>query len=260
MASGSKHSEPLTIYDDIGILFISPIIGLPPSLISAFDALKMYGVEVEGVDIFEGQNIKKSLWKVLGLTALPGSHKRRVKFANNYNERRLFEIISSKIDNLKVRGRKKIIIGGMSGGFIFASRMAQVPPDHDIAPYATKAQPFIKGLFGISPLIFYPSEVHQESAHLELIPRHIPTTLIWGDADTIIPKGTIAHGQSIAEKKSHIRYRVIRGSEVNRKEGSVKHQFFGGRDFCKPLTNAYWDATAEQIALEEIHNLIKMVN
>src|SRR5437667_12790842 len=97
--------ETSLLRTDIALVFISPIVGLPPSLIHTFDVLKNYGVETVGVDIFEGQEIKKTLSTVLGLTILPGSHNRRVEFANGYNEERLFEIISSKIDDLKVRGK-----------------------------------------------------------------------------------------------------------------------------------------------------------
>src|SRR5258708_2478649 len=101
------------VYGDIGIIFVSSIIGLSPSVISAFDVLKAKGVAIEGVDIFEGQNIEKGFWKILGLTALPGSHARRVKFANNFDENRLFEIISARIEKLKNQGKKNIILGGM---------------------------------------------------------------------------------------------------------------------------------------------------
>ncbi|MFH1246599.1 MAG: hypothetical protein V1489_02375, partial [Candidatus Liptonbacteria bacterium] len=59
-------------YGDVAILFISPIIGLAPSLMQAFDPLRKKGIEVHGVDIFEGQNIEKNLWKILSLTVLPG--------------------------------------------------------------------------------------------------------------------------------------------------------------------------------------------
>lgn len=259
MTSEDKQRGFPTNYKDIGILFISPIIGLPPSLIAAFDVLKKQGVKIDGVDIFEGQNIKKNAWKILGLTVFPGSHKRRIQFANQYDERRLFEIITGKIDKLKAQGITKIILGGMSGGFIFAARMAHIPPDSEIAPYALRCQPFIKGLFGISPLILYPADVMRKGSDLGLIPFHIPTLLIWGDADTIVPEGTIAHSQKHAEKSKHIKCLVIKGSDVGRKNGSIKHQFFGGKDFVKPLTNIYWNASAEKKALEEIGNMIKMI-
>ncbi|GEM_PF-2834817 len=259
MGLTNTQSKTLAAREDVGILFVGPIIGLPPSLISAFDVFKERGIGIEGVDIFEGQNIKKNLSTILGLTILPGSQKRRIEFANNYNERHLFEVILNKISSLKARGKKRIIIGGMSGGFIFASRMVQVPPDRDAASYALKAKPFISGLFGISPLIFYPSGVFQKGADLESIPSHVPTTLIWGDADTIVPKGTIAYGQRISQKKVHVKCRVIRGSEAGSKDGKLKHQFFGGKDFIKPLTNVYWNPKAEGIALEEITNIVKTI-
>ncbi len=247
------------MYRDTGIIFISPIIGITASLISIFDSLKNDGVDIEGVDIFENQNVSKGLLTILGLTFLPGNNARRIAFANRYNEHRLFEIISSKLDHLISRGKKKILIGGMSGGFIFAARMAQISPDSDIAPYALKARPFIRGVFGISPLIFYPKGVNQKGADLELIPPNLPTVLIWGDADTIIPEGTIAYSQNIAQQRKHIKNRIIRGSDVGLKDGTIRHQFFGGRDFVKPLKNIFWNASAERIALEEIRALVKSI-
>src|SRR5438309_29251 len=114
---------------DIGIVFVGPIVGFPPSLALTLDALAANGATVEGVDIFEGQRMKKSTWKILGLTALPRSHPRRITFANSYDEQRLFTIIRERIERLKVQGKKKIFLGGMSGGFIFAARMAEYPPD-----------------------------------------------------------------------------------------------------------------------------------
>jgi len=246
-------------YEDVGIVFIGPIIGLPPSILAAFDDLRKEGVDIEGVDIFEGQKIKKNLLTVLGLTIFPGSHKRRVAFANSFDEKRLFKIILEKVNTLKKAGKKKIILGGMSGGFIFAARMAHQPPDQEIEPFAKQVQKDIKALFGISPLIFYPSAVKQKGADLDLLPAHIPTLMIWGDADQIIPEGTIEHAQNYSQKSSHIKSYVIRGSDINKKDQTIKHQFFGGKDFIKPLKNIYWDALAEKIALEKINDLIKMI-
>jgi hypothetical protein len=238
-------------FKNIGVVFVGPIIGLPPSLLAVFDPLKERVIGIEGVDILEGQHIKKNLRTILSLTVLPGSHQKRIILANNYNEKLLFEMIVEKIERLKKHGKTKIIIGGMSGGFIFASRLTQAPSDDEAEPYAAKIRPLIKGLFGISPLLFYPSGVLQHGAALESIPSEIPTILVWGDDDLIIPKGTIPYAERISREHINIKYRIIKGG--------VKHQFFGGKDFIKPLTNRYWDTEAEKIALQEIEELIKKV-
>jgi len=247
-------------YNDIGIVFIGPIIGLPKSLMATFDFLKHKGVEIEGVDIWEDQEKKKNLFNILGLTILPGSHKKRVAFANNYKEHILFENIINKIEKLKKEGRHNIILGGMSGGFVFASRLAQMPLDNDLIKHKDKIQPFIKGLFGVSPIVFYPEEVTQKGANLELIPSHIPTTLIWGDADHIIPKETITHSQKISQKNGNIKNIVINGEDVGHKNGSIRHQFFGGEDFIKPLKNVFWNKKAEDKAIGHIHDFIKKIH
>lgn len=260
MSYENEQYEPQNAYNDIGIVFIGPIVGLPASLISTFDTFKKRGIDVETVDIWEGQNIKKNLWNILRLTIFPGNHKRLVQFANNYNEHKLFEIILNKIDKLKTQGSEKIILGGMSGGFIFASRIVQISLDGDLVPHAQKIQHFIKGLFGISPLVFYPPDVLQRSADLKFIPSHIPTILIWGDADTIIPKETITHSQEISKNHNNIKSFVIRGSDVGRKDRSIRHQFFGGRDFIRPLKNIFWNPKAETLAIDYIYDLIKSIN
>jgi hypothetical protein len=245
--------------ENIGIVFVSPIVGLPPSLVSVFDPLGAAGVDFEGVDIFERQNFKKDAWTVLGLTMIPGSHKRRIRFANNFNESLVFEMMREKMEALRERGKTKIILAGMSGGFVFASRMAQVPLEKEIAPFAAAVSASIKALFGISPIVFYPPGVVQKGANLELIPLHIPTTLIWGDGDHIIPSGTIEYCEGISHKKSNKQCRIIHGPEVGLKAGGVKHQFFGDRDFIGPLKNVYWNKRAEHIAYEEIVKLIDRV-
>ncbi len=254
-----QQAGSLSSHEHTGIIFIGPIIGVPPSLVATFDVLKNNGVKIETIDIFDVQNIKKGLWKILGLTLLPGSHKRRIKFANSYDEQKLFETIYNKINSLSEKGVRKIVLGGMSGGFVFAARMIQTLPDDDVNPYISKTRSLIKGLFGISPIIFYPPEVSKRGADLNLIPTHIPTTLIWGDDDNIVPKGTILYGQKISQQRKHIKCRVLKGSEVGIKDGKLKHQFFGGKDFIKPLTNVYWNSKAERIALEEITKIVKTV-
>lgn len=246
-------------YGDIGIIFIGPIIGMPKSLIAAFDFLKENGAMVETVDVWDGQKLKKNLWRILRLTILPGSHKQRVKFANSYNEEVLFENIVNKIRSLKAHNKKKIILGGMSGGFVFASRLAQMPLHNDLTKYEDELRPFIKGIFGVSPIIFYPAGVNRSSANLELIPSHIPTTLIWGDADYIIPEGTINHSHNISKKNGNIKNVVISGKEVGHKNGSIRHQFFGGEDFVKPLKNIFWNKKAEKMAIDHLHDLIKRI-
>ena len=247
-------------YNDIGIVFIGPIVGLPPSLISAFDFFKNQGIAIEGIDIWEEQKIKKTLWNILGLTMLPGSYKKRVRFANDYNEIQLFDLVLNKIGILKNSGANKIIIGGMSGGFIFASRIMQKPLDNGVPILINTIQPYIKGLFGVSPLIFYPKEVTRQGADLELLPPSLPTFLIWGDNDTIIPKETIPKAKEISKKNTEIRTVVIKGSDVGQKDGSIKHQFFGGKDFVKPFKNIFWNEKAEKIAINHISDLIKLIN
>jgi hypothetical protein len=258
MPSVPQSSGRSTSLARVGVVFVGPIIGLPPSLIAAFSVLRARGAGIEGVDIFEGQVVEKSFWKILGLTALPGSHARRVSFANRYDERRLFENIVLRIEALRAQGKTRIILGGMSGGFIFASRLAQVPPDEDTAPYAAGIQPSIKGIFGVSPFIFYPAEVLRDGAELERVPPRIPVSLVWGDADTVVPMGTVAYAERVARDHPHIVCRVIRGSEVGARDGTIRHQFFGGRDFVRPFTNAYWNPAAERIALGEIMNVVEL--
>jgi hypothetical protein len=249
--------DNLKTYEKIGIVFVGPIVGLPPSLVRVFDPLRAAGVGFEGVDIFERQNFKKDAWTILGLTMFPGSHNRRIRFANNFNESPVFEMIREKIEALKTRGKTKIILAGMSGGFVFASRMAQVPLESEVAPFALPVSASIKGLCGVSPIVFYPPGVLRIGSNLALIPEHIPTVLIWGDGDHIIPRGTIEYCENVSRSRSNMLCRVIHGPEVGLKAGSVQHQFFGGRDFIGPLKNIHWDKKAENIAREEIGKLVE---
>jgi dienelactone hydrolase len=240
-------------YDTVGIVFVGPIIGMPPSLLDAFAPLTERGLAIEGVDIFEGQPVRRTMRTVLGMTMLPGAHKRRVRFANAFDEALLFGNIRHSIERLEERGRTRIILGGMSGGFIFASRMVQSPSDAELG--SSNAHP-IAGLFGISPLVFYPPEVTRLGADLALVPSSVPTTLIWGDGDDIVPSGTIEHCQRIARQHGHLHCQTISGPQVGVKAGRVRHQFFGGRDFIGPLKNSFWNERAERLAIEEIRRLV----
>lgn len=243
-------------YESVGIVFVGPIIGMPPSLLGAFAPLVELGVAIEGVDIFDGQVAQRSVGTVLGMTVFPGAHKRRVRFANAFDEALLFAHVWQSIARLKSRGCTRVILGGMSGGFIFASRVAQSPRDPELgAVSGTSALP-IAGLFGISPLVFYPPEVTRLGADLELIPSNVPTVLIWGDGDDIVPGGTIEHCERIAQKHGHLRCRTILGPQVGVKPGRVRHQFFGGKDFIGPLTNAFWNQQAERLAIEALQSLV----
>jgi pimeloyl-ACP methyl ester carboxylesterase len=243
-------------YETVGIVFVGPIIGMPPSLLDAFTPLTEQGVSIEGVDIFEGQTVQRNLRTVLGMTMLPGAHQRRVRFANAFDEALLFGHIRHRIERLKERGCKRLILGGMSGGFIFASRVVQSPSDPEIDTSTVSSAHPVAGLFGISPLVFYPPEVTRIGADLSLVPSSVPTTLIWGDGDDIVPTGTLEHCERSAAQHNHISCRTIRGSQVGVKEGRVRHQFFGGRDFIGPLTNAFWNERAQRVAIEELKTLI----
>jgi pimeloyl-ACP methyl ester carboxylesterase len=243
-------------YKTVGIVFVGPIIGMPPSLLDAFTPLTEQGVAFEGVDIFEGQTVQRNLRTVLGMTMLPGAHKRRVRFANAFDESLLFGHIRRRIERLKERGCKKLILGGMSGGFIFASRVVQSPSDPEIDSSTVSSATPVAGLFGISPLVFYPPGVTRIGADLSLVPSSVPTTLIWGDGDDIVPSGTLENCEHVAQQYKHVHCRTIRGPEVGVKAGRVRHQFFGGRDFIGPLTNAFLNERAQSIAIEELRTLI----
>ncbi len=243
-------------YETVGIVFIGPIIGMPPSLLDTFAPLVERGLAIEGVDIFEGQTVRRSMRTVLGMTMLPGAHKRRVSFANAFDEALLFGHVRHRIERLKERGCTRLILGGMSGGFIFASRVVQSPSDPEIDSSTVSSAHPIAGLFGISPLVFYPPGVTRLGADLALVPSSIPTTLIWGDGDDIVPVGTVEHCERIAQQYGHVRCRTIRGPQVGVKEGRVRHQFFGGRDFIGPLKNAFWNEQAQRLAVEELQTLV----
>ena len=245
-----------TAYTTVGVVFVGPIIGMPPSLLDAFAPLADRGIAIEGVDIFEGQPVRRSMRTVLGMTMLPGSHERRVRFANAFDEAVLFGHMRDRLERLEERGRTSLILGGMSGGFIFASRMVQCPPDSELGSTTVPSAYPIVGLFGISPLVFYPPGVTRLGADLALVPSSVPTTLIWGDGDDIVPGGTIEHCKRLERQYEHLHCRTIRGPQVGVKEGRVKHQFFGGRDFIGPLKNGFWNERAQRLAIEEIQTLV----
>lgn len=246
-------------YKDLGILFISPIIGMTQSLTSTFNFFTKLGANFIGIDVFDDQKISKSLLRILNLTILPWSNMFRIRYANNFNEEVLFNNISNAISKLKSEGKTKIIIGGMSGGFIFASRFVQKPPDDEVRLISTTNSNYIKGLFGISPLIFYPSGVNRIASDLSLIPNYIPTLLVWGDNDTIVPKETIHKAQELAKKSTHIKIQILAGEELGLKSKSIRHQFFGGEDFIKPFTNIFWNKNAELATIDEITNMISKI-
>lgn len=232
-----------------GIVFISPIIGVPPSLREILSYFTKQGFPVETVDIFERQD-ERSFWKVLGLTALPGAHGRRVAFANAYDEVRMFSRIYDAIRRLQDKGCERIVLGGMSGGFIFASRIVQYPLDEEIdGSQRIPAQAEVVGVFGVSPLLFYPSGVERLGAHPDRIPARIPVALVWGADDDIVPLGTLDNGLSLAKAHLHITIEVLRRSNFSAHK-PVRHQFFGGKDFIGPLPNAFWHPQAEQAALQ----------
>lgn len=245
-----------TGYETVGVVFVGPIIGMPPSLLDAFAPLTERGLAIEGVDIFEGQTVRRNMRTVLGMTMLPGAHKRRVRFANAFDEALLFGNIRNRIERLEERGRTRLILGGMSGGFIFASRMVQSPSDPELGSSTVSSAHPIAGLFGISPLVFYPPGVTRVGADLALVPSSVPTVLVWGDGDDIVPVGTVEHCERIARQHQHLHCRTIRGPQVGVKEGRVRHQFFGGRDFIGPLKNAFWNERAERLAIEELQTLV----
>lgn len=243
-------------YGELGVIFVSPIIGMPPSLLEAFEPLRDRGIDFEGVDIFDGQDTPRNVRTILGLTMLPRSHERRIRFANGFDEARLFRKMQEKIDTLRGRGRTRIVLGGMSGGFIYASRMAQAPADPELLSSIGPSSPCIAGLFGISPLVSYPAGVTRLAADLTRIPPNVPTALIWADGDHIVPSGTIECCEGISQQRGHIRCCVIHGHEVGVKDGRVRHQFFGGRDFIGPFSNVYFNQRAQDRAIEELLQLI----
>lgn len=242
----------------VGIVFICPIIGLTRSLSETFSFFRKRGFPVEMVDIVH-ENEKRSFWKVLTLVALPGAHKRRIDFGNKYDESKLFIRVYESICRLQKGGYTRIVLGGMSGGFIFASRVAQLPHDDELEGGRWQSiHPNIVGVFGVSPLLFYPAGVQRRPANPERIPTHIPVILVWGQDDQIVPIGTIEYGFSLAQKYTNITSKVLRRSDFKEKR-KIRHQFFGGKDFNGPLHNIFWHAAAEKVALETIANGIPIL-
>jgi dienelactone hydrolase len=239
----------------IGIIFISPIIGLTPSMMAAFQPLIKQGIPVVGIDIFHDSGKKKTFWKILSLTMLPGAHSRRIAFANSFPEHKVFDAIESAIKQLIQQGREQIVIGGMSGGFILASRVVQSPPDHEIENHhVRKLKGHVIGLFGISPLIFYPKEMKRPSAHLKSIPSNIRTLLFFGDNDKIIPPKTLAYAKDTLKTHSNIQVKVLYREEFGK---PIQHQFFGGKDFMGPMKNPFWNQEAEKYVITDIENFLK---
>lgn len=242
--------QQLSRLDNIGIVFVSPIVGITGSLIRTFRPVVDRGVAIEYVDIFDDNYEKKTFWKVIKLTILPGAHSRRIAFANSFPEHRVFDKIRNAIKKLAHEGKTKIVLGGMSGGFIFAARVIQSPPDHEIQNHdVLNFKHHVKGLFGISPLIFYPPGVIRPDIKLNLIPSHIRTLLFFCDGDDMIPIGTMKYAMTIARKLNHIRVRCLNCVEFSNKSKPIRHQFFGGRDFIGPLKNPFWHPEAEACAL-----------
>ena len=234
----------------MGIIFISPIIGLTRSLMDTFKPLTERGAHVIGVDIFDEHSEKKTFWKVLGLTMLPGANSRRVAFANTYNEDIVFDKIEAAIQKLQDLGKKRIVVGGMSGGFIFAARAVQDPADLEIQDHAVRKQRGrVHGLFGISPLIFYPHGVYRPDIRLDRIPQSIPTILFFANEDDILPSGTIEYALQISKTHSNIRVHCLDCSAYG-EEKPIRHQFFGGEDFIWRIKNAFWHPQAERHVLQ----------
>jgi len=241
----------------IGIVFIGPIIGLTPSLMNTFRPLENQGASIIGVDIFGDDYEKKSFWKILKLTMLPGSHSRRISFANSFLEHKVFDKIESAIRQLVHQGKTKIILGGMSGGFTFAARVIQSPPDHEIEKHTVrKWKNYVTGLFGVSPLIFYPEGIHRPYTHLESIPSHVKTLLFFGDQDTVIPPGTREHAEDKTRTCSNIQVKSLGREEFGKKSKPIKHQFFGGKDFVGPLKNPFWYPEVETYVVHELENFL----
>src|SRR3989344_724405 len=98
-------------FSSVGIIFVSPIIGIAPSMLATFHPLVDRGAEIRGVDIFEGHYGKKTLWKLMRLTLLPRAHQYRVAFANALDEDVVFKKINSVIERFSDEGRTNIILG-----------------------------------------------------------------------------------------------------------------------------------------------------
>ena len=243
---------------DIGIVFVGPIIGITPSLIAAFNPIIDKGASLIGVDIFDDSYEKKTFWKIIKLTMHPHAHSNRIKFANSFPEHKVFNKITAAIKQLIEQGKKKIVLGGMSGGFIFAGRVVQSPPDQEVLSHSVyELRHHIVGLFGISPLIFYPPGVHRPDVSLDLIPLNIRTLLFFSDGDDIIPPDTIEYAESMAKAYKHIKIRHLKCGEFSVKSKKIKHQYFGGRDFIGPIKNVFWHPEAEARTIDITHALLK---
>lgn len=245
---------------DTGIIFISPIVGITNSLMDTLKPFEDLGIPVVEIDIF-GDYEEKTFWKILKLTALPGSHSRRISFANSFPEHRVFDKIKKGADYLISKGRKNIVLGGMSGGFIFASRIAQEIPDNEIRNHEVQQiKNYVIGVFGISPLIFYPQGVFRQDTRLDHIPPRVRALLFFGDRDEIIPRGTIEYAEAASEIYHYIHVKVLKGSDFGDKVGSIHHQFFGGRDFVGPLKNVFWHPQAEKATLKMIIKFLEDIS
>lgn len=247
---------------NIGVVFVSPIIGLTKSMMNTFKPITERGAFVIGVDIFDDRYEKKTFWKVLKLTVLPGAYQRRIEFANSFPEYRVFDKIEDAIKQCLRQGKDKIILGGMSGGFIFAGRVVQETADEEIQIHKVRNfKKYINGLFGISPLIFYPQGVFRSDIKLEYIPHNIRTLLFFCDDDEIIPPGTLKYAVNISMKYNHIRVKCFNCEEFNNKSKPLKHNFFGGKDFVGLMRNRFWHPEAEKYVIDhEIKFLEEIVN
>lgn len=244
--------------NDIGIVFVGPIIGITPSLINTFKPIIDKGASLIGVDIFDDSYEKKTFWKIIKLTMHPRAHANRIRFANAFPEHKVFDKIRDAINQLIQQGKNKIVLGGMSGGFVFVGRVLQSPPDQEILEHDVyDLRHHVIGLFGISPIIFYPPGVHRPDVSLDLIPFNIRTLLFFSDGDDIIPPGTMEYVESVAKAYPHIKSRYLKCEEFSNKSKSIKHQYFGGHDFVRPLKNVFWHPEAEACTINMTHALLK---
>lgn len=246
--------------NDIGVIFVSPIVGLTTSLMDSFKPLIDRGVSVIGVDIFGEDYEKKTFWKIVKLTILPGAHSRRISFANSFPEHKIFDKIEDATRTLVDQGKNKIVLGGMSGGFVFAARVAQSPPDHEIRNHTVQELKHrIVGLFGISPLLFYPQGVHRPDVKLHQIPSRVQTILFFGNNDSFLPPGTIKHAKEATKMNKHIQVKTLIQKEFGNKSKPVRHQFFGGEDFVGPLKNMFWHPEAEALVLDKMYTFLQKI-
>lgn len=244
--------------NDIGIVFVGPIIGITPSLLNTFKPIIDKGAALIGVDIFDDSYERKTFWKIIKLTMHPKARSNRIKFANAFPEHKVFDKIRDAINQLLLQGKKKIVLGGMSGGFIFAGRIVQSPPDQAVREHGVyELRHHVVGLFGISPLIFYPPGVERPDVSLKLIPAKIRTLLFFSDGDDIIPPGTRENAELMAKTHGHIKVRQLKRGEFSNKSKSIKHQYFGGRDFIRPLKNVFWHPEAEARTMDMVHVLLR---